>query len=82
LAGRLPAAGRPRSGAEEALEYHPNNLEALLVLAAAQAEMGLERRARATAQLLRERFPTTDLEAWLEANPYQNAEIVHLWRAG
>ena len=79
IGGRLERAA---SIAEEVLEYHPNNLEALLVLAAAQAEMGLDRRARATAQLVRERFPTTDLEAWLEANPYQSPEIVDRWRAG
>jgi class 3 adenylate cyclase/tetratricopeptide (TPR) repeat protein len=79
IGGRLEQAA---SIAEEVLEYHPNNLEALLVLAAAQAEMGLERRARATAQLVRERFPNTDLEAWLEANPYQGKEIVDRWRTG
>jgi len=78
IGGRVERAA---SIAEEVLEYHPNNLEALLVLAAAQAEMGLERRARATAELVRERFPTMDLEAWLKGNPYQNAEIVDRWRA-
>ena len=79
IGGRVEQAA---SIAEEVLEHHPNNLEALLVLAAAQAEMGLERRARATAQLVRERFPATDLDAWLEGNPYQNAETVRRWRAG
>jgi tetratricopeptide (TPR) repeat protein len=72
---------RAASIAEEVLEYHPNNLEALLVLAASQVEMGLERRARATAQLVRERFPATDLAAWLDGNPYQNPRIVDRWRS-
>jgi len=67
--------------AEEVLDYQPNNLEALLVLAAAQIEMGLERRARATAQLVRERFPSTDLAAWLDGSPYQSKEIIHRWKA-
>jgi class 3 adenylate cyclase/TolB-like protein len=79
IGGRLERAA---SIAEEVLEYHPNNLEALLVLAASQAEMGLERRAKATAELVRERFPATDLAAWLEGNPYQNPRIVDRWRAG
>jgi adenylate cyclase len=78
IGGRVERAA---SIAEEVLEHQPNNLEALLVLAAAQAEMGLQRRARATAQLVRERFPSTDLTAWLEGNPYQSKEIVDRWKA-
>jgi adenylate cyclase len=78
IGGRVERAA---SIAEEVLDYQPNNLEALLVLAAAQVEMGLERRARATAQLVRERFPTTDLAAWLEGSPYQSEEIIHRWKA-
>ena len=54
MGGRLEQAA---STAEAVLEYQPNNLEALLVLAAAQQEMGLERRARATAELIRDRYP-------------------------
>jgi len=67
--------------AEMVLEYQPNNLEALLVLAAAQVELGLERRARATADRVRESFPTVDVDAWLARNPYQDEAIVSRWRA-
>lgn len=66
--------------AEAVLEYQPNNLEALLVLAAAQVELGLERRARATTELIRERFPSVDVEAWLDRNPYQIPEMVRRWK--
>jgi len=78
IGGRVERAA---SIAEEVLEYQPNNLEALLVLAAAQVEMGLGRRARATAQLVQERFPTADLLAWLDGSPYQSEEIIHRWKA-
>jgi hypothetical protein len=74
-------AERAASIAEEVLEYQPNNLEALLVLTAAQVEMGFERRARATAQMIRDRFPTTDLVAWLHGNPYQSPDFVARWKA-
>jgi adenylate cyclase len=67
--------------AEVVIEHQPNNLEALLVLTAAQVEMGLERRARATGALVRERYPSVDVEAWLESNPYQSREVVERWRA-
>ena len=66
--------------AEMVLEHQPRNLEALLVLAAAQVELGLERRARATADVIRERFPSVDVDAWLEANPYQGRDLVVRWR--
>ncbi len=62
------------------LEYQPNNLEALLVLAAAQTELGLERSARATGELIRSRFPSVDVERWLEKNPYQRRELVERWK--
>lgn len=66
--------------AESVLEFQPNNLEALLVLAAAQSALGMDRRARATAVLIKERFPAVDVEAWLARNPYQSREIVERWR--
>ncbi len=75
--GRMEEAA---STAETVLTYQPNNLEALLVLAAAQSELGLERRARATAQLVRERFPTVNVEQWIDSNPYQVEEIVEHWK--
>jgi adenylate cyclase len=68
------------STAQTVLEYQPNNLEALLVLAAAQSELGLERRAQATADMVRERFPAVDVEAWIDSNPYQVDEIVQRWK--
>jgi TolB-like protein len=77
VGGRLDTAG---ATAEEVLEHRPNSLEALMVLAAVQAEMGLERRARATAELITDRFPAVDIEAWLEAAPFTDRGIVHRWR--
>ena len=67
--------------AEMVLDHHPNNLEALLVLAAAQVELGLERRARATANSIRERFPAVDVEEWLDRNPFQDQGVVDRWKA-
>ncbi len=63
-----------------AIEHNPNSLEALLVLSASQTELGLDRRARATAQLVRDRFPTTSAEEWLVRNPYQDEELIDRWR--
>jgi len=77
MGGKLEQAA---STAEAVIEYQPNNLEALLVLAAAQQEMGLERRAVATAEIIQERYPAMDIGQWLEGNPYQDAEMVDRWR--
>ena len=66
--------------AEAVLENQPNNLEALLVLAATQVRMGMERRAKATAETIRERFPTVDVQTWLDDNPYQDQEMVGRWK--
>jgi len=77
VGGRLDEAS---SLAEGVLEYQPNNLEALLVLAAAQTELGLERRARATGELIRSRFPSVDVNEWLEKTPYQRRELVERWK--
>ena len=79
----LLVGGRAEQAAELAeavLEHQPHNLEALIVLAAAQAEMGLERRARATAQIIHDRFPAVDVEAWLDSNPYQDRDLVDRWK--
>lgn len=67
--------------AEMVLEYQPHNLEALLVLAAAQVELGLARRAKATTEIINSRFPSVDVEAWLDKNPYQIRELVERWKA-
>ncbi|RPI25421.1 MAG: hypothetical protein EHM57_01555 [Actinobacteria bacterium] len=77
IGGRFEDAA---STAEAVLDQQPNNLEALLVLAAAQRELGLERRARATAALVRDRFPAVDVESWLASNPYQDRDLVERWR--
>ena len=77
IGGRVEQAA---SVAELVLDYQPNNLEALLVLAAAQEEMGLHRRAQATARLVEERFPAVDVEGWLDHNPYQDRAVVDRWK--
>ncbi len=77
LGNRLDEAA---SLAQGVLDYQPNNLEALMVLAASQVELGLERRARATADLIKQRFPTVDVERWLDRTPYQRREIVERWK--
>lgn len=77
VGGRLDDAA---SLAESVLEYQPNNLEALLVLVAAQVELGLDRRSRATAELIKERFPAVDVREWLDKTPYQRREIVERWK--
>jgi len=66
--------------AEMVLEHQPRNLEALLVLTAAQVELGLDRRARASAELIRERYPTVDVAVWLDESPYQSRDAVDRWR--
>ena len=66
--------------AEMVLDHQPHNLEALLVLAAAQEELGLDRRAKATAELIRERYPTVDIARWLDDNPYQASGLVDRWK--
>lgn len=67
--------------AEGVVEAQPHNLEALLVLAAGQYELGLERRARATAQIIRERFRSSDIDRWFERNPFQTQDVVDRWRS-
>jgi hypothetical protein len=68
------------SVAEMVLDYQPNNLEALLVLVASQVELGMDRRARATTKMIQERFPSVDVEAWLDKNPYQVHELIERWK--
>jgi adenylate cyclase len=66
--------------AEEVLEFQPQNIEALLVLAASQSELGLNRRALATGDLIRERFPQANISEWLASNPYQDNEFIDKWK--
>ncbi len=77
IGNRLQAAA---STAESVLEHQPRNLEALMVLAAAQVELGQLRRAKATAALITERFPGVDVGAWLDRRPYQDPELVTRWK--
>ncbi|OFW63981.1 MAG: hypothetical protein A2135_00350 [Actinobacteria bacterium RBG_16_67_15] len=77
VGGRFEEAA---SIAESVLEYQPHNLEALLVLAAAQTELGLDRRSRATVAQIRERYPSIDVDAWLDQNPYQRSDVVERWK--
>jgi len=78
LGGRVEQAA---TVAEMVLEHQPQNLEALLVLTAAQVELGLDRRARATAELIRGRYPNVDIAEWLDGNPYQSSEMIDRWKA-
>lgn len=66
--------------AEAVLEAHASNLEALLVLAAAQLRLGLDRRAQATVTAIRDRFTEADIEHWFARNPFQTPEVVDRWR--
>lgn len=77
LGNRLEEAA---SLAQGVLDYQPNNLEALMVLAASQVELGLERRARATGELIKQRFPAVDVESWLDKTPYQRREVIDRWK--
>jgi adenylate cyclase len=65
--------------AEEVLEHQPKNIEALLVLAASQSHLGLDRRARATGAAISERFPDADASQWLASNPYQDNRFLDRW---
>jgi adenylate cyclase len=77
MGGRLDTAG---ATAETVIEHSPHNLEALLVLAAVQQEQGLERRARATADLVRDRFPAADIGRWLDTHPFKDSAFIERWR--
>jgi class 3 adenylate cyclase/TolB-like protein len=77
LGGKIEQAA---SVAELVLDYQPNNLEALLVLTAAQVELGMDRRAKATKELIRTRFPSVDVEAWLDKNPYHVQNLIDRWK--
>ncbi len=67
--------------ADEVVSYQPGNLEALLILAASQAALGLDRRAHATAGIIKDRFPQTRRDEWLDSNPYQDTAFVDRWRS-
>jgi len=77
IGGRIEQAA---SVAEMVLNYQPHNLEALLVLAAAQIELGMDRRAKATTEIIRGRFPSVNVEVWFDKSPYQTREVVERWK--
>ena len=77
IGGRIEQAA---SVAEMVLNYQPQNLEALLVLAASQTELGMYRRAKATTEIIRERFPSVDVAVWFDKSPYQIKEVVERWK--
>ena len=77
IGGRIEQAA---SVAEMVINYQPQNLEALLVLAAAQTELGMNRRAKATTEIIRERFPSVDVAVWFDKSPYQIKEVVERWK--
>jgi adenylate cyclase len=77
IGGRIEQAA---SVAEMVINYQPQNLEALLVLAAAQTELGMNRRAKATTEIIRERFPSVDVALWFDKSPYQIKEVVERWK--
>jgi adenylate cyclase len=65
--------------AERVVQAEPNNLEALLVLAAAQQGLGLPRRARATAATIIDRFPHVRCEDLAAHHPYRDPAILRRW---
>ena len=77
IGGRIEQAA---SVAEMVINYQPQNLEALLVLAAAKTELGMNRRAKATTEIIRERFPSVDVALWFDKSPYQIKEVVERWK--
>jgi TolB-like protein len=77
IGGRIEQAA---SVAQMVINYQPKNLEALLVLAAAQTELGMNRRAKATIEIIRERFPSVDVAVWFDKSPYQIKEVVERWK--
>jgi len=77
MGGRIEQAA---AIAEIVLDHQPHNLEALLVLAAAQVELGLKRRARATTEMIRGHFPSVNVGAWLDKHPYAIKDVVVRWK--
>ena len=51
-----------------------------VILAAAQAEQGWTDGPGRTAEQIRERYPSIDINQWLDAKPYQVPEMVDRWK--
>jgi adenylate cyclase len=65
--------------AEGVLQADPDNLQALLVLAAAQQGLRLPRRARATAATIMHRFPHVRCVDLAAHHPYRDPAILRRW---
>jgi tetratricopeptide (TPR) repeat protein len=65
--------------AERVLEADPDNLEALLVLGAAQQVLGLTRRARATVETIERLFPRLRHDVLWKHHPYRDPTIIDRW---
>lgn len=55
------------------------DLEALLLLAAAEVAVGMPRRAGATLDLARSRFPGTSTEGFVRHQPFVDPEVIERW---
>ncbi|HSJ45200.1 MAG TPA: adenylate/guanylate cyclase domain-containing protein [Euzebyales bacterium] len=67
--------------AEWIVDRQPDNLEALLVLAASQQALGLNRRARATVGMLLDRHPHVRRDDLPQRHPFRDADIIARWSA-
>jgi adenylate cyclase len=65
--------------AEQVVERQPDNREALLVLAASQQALGLQRRARATVGMLLDRYPDARRDDLPHRHPFRDPDIIARW---
>ena len=65
--------------AERVVERRPDNLEALLVLVAAQQALGLRRRAHASCALVREHFPDFRRAHLARLHPFRDPAVIERW---
>lgn len=65
--------------AERLVQSEPNNVETLLVSAAAQQALGLRRRARATVASIVDRFPDARCQNLASRYPYRDPNILQRW---
>lgn len=65
--------------AEQTIAHRPHDLEALLVLAAAQQALGLRRRARATAATIIDAHPQTRRADLVAQHPFRDADVIDRW---
>lgn len=65
--------------AERVVDRRLGNLEALLVLAAAQQALGLTRRAHATVGMLLDRFPDVRRDDLRRKHPFRDRAILDRW---